>query len=215
MLAYQRRRKMRNQFERLDRRVSRQQIRKQPHRRLCVFLGDATSDARPRLGAQTQSRGGDNRERSFAADKKVFQIVAGVVFAQRREQIDDFAVGHHRLDSQTQIARAAVANGVHAARVGRQHAADLTTRARPQIERKQQPARARRLLQRFQNNARFDGRRALFRVDGADGAHALERDDNAIGAQRMRRRPAHIPVLPPCGTIASPARAQKRTTAET
>ena len=77
-------------------------------------------------GTREKPHGGrrDDAQRAFGPDHQAAQIIAGVVLAQPFQPVPDRAVGQHRLQPQTQLARVAVAQDVHAARIGRQHAAD-------------------------------------------------------------------------------------------
>ena len=51
------------------------------------------------------------------------QIIARVIFTQRRQPVKNAAIGHHRLNAQNQIPCIAIAQNIHPARIGRQKAA--------------------------------------------------------------------------------------------
>ena len=78
---------------------------------------------RPRM--QLQRRRRDDRQRPFAADEEIAQVVAGVVLAQARKAVPDAAFGSDGLEAEAQLARVAVAQHLRAAGVGREVAADL------------------------------------------------------------------------------------------
>ena len=103
---------------------------------------------------QAQARRGDDRERSLAAAQQAGEVVTRVVLLEPVEAADDATVGQHRLDADELTPGRAVAQHVHAARVGRDRAADRRDVARAEID-AVLPARVARLpLQPRQRHAR-------------------------------------------------------------
>ena len=140
---------------------------------------------RDRGGArvQLQRRRGDDRERSFAADQEVAQVVAGVVLAQAREAVPDATFGGDRLDAETELARVAVADDLRAAGVRRQVAADGAAALGGEAEREQQVVRRRGFLHALQHATRFGDERQVGAVDAADAVHARGREDDLRSAR--------------------------------
>ena len=129
-------------------------------------------------------------ERSFSADEKLFQVVAGVVLAQAAQAIPHLATGQHHLQTERQFAHVAVAQNLHAARVGRKVAANLATAFGCQRQR-EQPAHAQSgLLQRLQHAPGFDGNGVVGRIDMADLVHARQADQHGFAARVRNARPA-------------------------
>ena len=58
-----------------------------------------------RLRMQLQHRGGNDAQRAFGADEKLFQVVAGVVLAQRAQPVPYAPVGEHRFQPEHLVAR--------------------------------------------------------------------------------------------------------------
>ena len=54
----------------------------------------------------------DDAERAFAADKQMARFVACGVFVQRRQMVEQLAIGQHHFQPQHQIAHCAVAQHV-------------------------------------------------------------------------------------------------------
>ncbi len=99
-----------------------------------------------RFRKELQGRGGDDPERAFAANKKLLQIVAGIVLAQAAQPVPDPPVREHDLEAQGQLARIAVAQYRDAAGIGRQIAADLAAALGAEAEGEQPVGLGGRLL---------------------------------------------------------------------
>ena len=98
-------------------------------------------------------------------DEQLAQAIAGVVLAQPAQPVPDLAVRQHDLQPQHQVARIAVAHGVVAAGVGRQHAADLRAALGRDRQRQQAARLRRRVLRRLQRDAGLDRHGQIDRVD--------------------------------------------------
>ena len=123
----------------------------------------------------------DNPQRSLCSDQQMAQVIAGVVLPQRREPVQDTAVGQDGLDTQTQITRVAIAQDVHAARVGRQDTTDPRTALRCDGQREQAARLLGDLLRLLQDDTRFDRHRIFHRIDVADLVETLQRQDDRRG----------------------------------
>ena len=165
--------------EQLDRRGERRQRRLRRHR--C---------ARPRV--QPQRGGGDDRERAFAADDEVAQVVAGVVLAQAAEAVPDAAVGRDRLDAEAELARVAVAQDLRAAGVRREVAADRAAALGGEAEREEEAVRRGFFLDALQHAAGFDDHRQVGAVDAANPVQPRGRQQY-LAAARVRNRGADEP----------------------
>lgn len=109
-------------------------------------------------------------------DHEVAQVVAGVVFAQATQAMPNLAVGAHHLQTQTQVARVAVAQHLRAARVGGQVAANRATALRGQAQGEQKASLSGHVLHGLQNTTSLHREGA---VGGVEFAHAVQ----ARGAQ--------------------------------
>ena len=78
-----------------------------------------TGHPRFRQGIELEHGRGDDAERAFGADEQLFQVVAGIVLAQAAQAIEQLPVGQHDLQAQGQVARVAIAQHLHAPRIGR------------------------------------------------------------------------------------------------
>ncbi|KAG1200099.1 hypothetical protein G6F35_012438 [Rhizopus arrhizus] len=143
---------------------------------------------RTHIGAreQAQRHRRDHAQRAFGADQQLLQVVAGVVFAQRAQAVEDLARGQHGLQAQHQFARHAVAHHVHAAGVGGDVAADLAGVFRRQAQRQQAPGVLRRAAQVAQDGAGFGHHRVGYRVDGTHGVHAVQAKHHVFRAAIRR-----------------------------
>jgi hypothetical protein len=142
----------------------------------------------------------------------VLEVVAGVVLAQAAQAVPDAAVGQHHFQAQRQLAGIAVAQHLHAAGIGGQVAADGGAAFGGERQREQAISLARRLLHRMQGASGLDGDGV---VGGSTARMRFRRVSAITTSPPVGVAPPHSPVLPPCGTIATPASAQARTTAAT
>lgn len=76
------------------------------------------------LGAE-DGDGGDDADGAFAADEELLEVVAGVVFAEFGEVVEDGAVGKDGFDAEDVAVQAAVAEEAEAPGVGGDVAADV------------------------------------------------------------------------------------------
>ncbi len=152
--------------------------------------------ARP--GMQPQHGRGDHAQRALGADKKLLQVVAGVVLAQPAQPVPQAAVGQHRLQSQDLFARRAVAQHVQPARIGGEVAADLAGAFRRQAQREQPVRVGRGLLEVGEDAARFHGHGVVARVQLPDAVEPARAQDDA-GAVGQGRAPAHEAGVPALG----------------
>ena len=72
-----------------------------------------------------QHGAGDDAERAFRADEDLFQVDAGVVLLEDVEAAHHGAVGEHDFEAAHLLAHVAVAEHLHPAGIGGDHAADL------------------------------------------------------------------------------------------
>ena len=182
--------------------------RRQQFNRACRALRrDPGRRRRGRPRKQLEDRGGDDAERALGADEQLLQVVAGVVLAQAAQPVPYAPVGQHHLQPEHQLARVAVAQHVHAARVGRKVAADLAAALGRQRKRKQPIVPGSHALDLRQHAARFRGERIVERIDCADAVHPRQRNHD-LGPRAGRHRAAAqagISTLrndaqaPPCG----------------
>ena len=124
------------------------------------------------LGRELNHRRRDHRERAFRSDQQVFEIIAGIVFAQLAEAVPDFAIGEHRFEAERQIAHHAVAQHMMASGIGREQAADLARSLRCQPQRKLLADLLGGGVDVGEHAARLDDHRAVFLIDRADFIHA-------------------------------------------
>src|SRR5665213_2693548 len=136
---------------------------------------------------QLERRGGDDAERTFAADEEVLQIVARVVLAQAAQPVPGPAIGQHRLDAERQLPHVAIAQDVDAAGIGREVAADLARAFGAEAERKQPVGDFADALGLGEDAAGLDGHGEVQRVERPHAVHPTETDKDAV---LRRHRPA-------------------------
>ncbi|AJX32680.1 Uncharacterised protein [Burkholderia oklahomensis] len=124
---------------------------------------------------QPKHRARDDAERALAADEELLHVIAGVVLQHPVQRRDDRPVREHRFDAERLLAHHPEADRARAARVGREHAADLARAARAEIDAECEAGCFRRFLHRLQRRARAHGHRAGRRVDCLDPGEALHR----------------------------------------
>ena len=149
--------------------------------------------ARPRH--QAQHRRGDDAERAFGADEKVFQVVAGVVLFQLVEIVHYPAVGQHHLDAEHVRARDAVRNRRRAAGIGREIAADGAGAFGWQELRIEPVDCGRGLARALQSDAGLAGDGVRGRIDLADAIHAVEREHDLVVQRNLPADQAGIAAL--------------------
>src|SRR5690606_31733491 len=86
--------------------------------------GGACSDW---LGIEFDGGSGDDAQGAFATNEQVAQVVAGIVLAQAKQTMQDFALSSDDFQPQCQVAGIAVTQNLRAARIGRQIAANGAT----------------------------------------------------------------------------------------
>ena len=128
-------------------------------------------------GRQLQRGGGDHAQRALGPDQKVAQVVAGIVLAQAFQPVPDLAVRQHRFQPQHLIAGIAVAQRVHAARIGGQQAADPRRAFGGERKRKEPVGLGRGGVHIGKDRACLDNGGVFLGVDGPDRRHALQRQD--------------------------------------
>jgi hypothetical protein len=152
-------------------------------------------EGRPRRGGlreKPQRRGGDDAQRALRPDQQVAQVIPHVVLAQARQRVHHRAVGQNRLDPEAEVAGIAVAQHVHAARIGRQKPPDPRGPLRGEREGKDQILRLGRGVDIGQDRACLHGHGPGHGVEGPDRTHPLERQDNRRRAI-LGQLPAHKP----------------------
>ena len=83
----------------------------------------AVSSARG-LGNSFSASRGDDAERAFGADEEIAQVVAGIVFFQLRQAVENTPVGQHHFQPERHLARHAIGERGGAAGIGGEIAAD-------------------------------------------------------------------------------------------
>ena len=144
--------------------------------------GGPGGELRGRLRVQLHGGGGDDAKCPFAANEQIAQVVTGVVLAQAREAVPDFALRGDHFHTQAQFARVAVAHDLRAAGIGGQVAADGAAAFGTQAQREQKASLLRRRLQVLQHTTGFHGDGRIARVHRTHGAHALQAQHNLRAA---------------------------------
>ncbi|GMA77675.1 hypothetical protein GCM10025880_40920 [Methylorubrum aminovorans] len=151
-----------------------------------------------RAGHEAQHRGGDDPERSLAADEELLPVVAGIVLAQGAQAVDDAAVGEHDFETEDEVAGHAVAQHVDAAGIGGDHAADHRRAFRGVAHREQPPGGLRCGLRRLYDAARLDFQGEADRIDRADRVHPCEREHD-LAPRGVGGGPAREPGMAALG----------------
>ena len=151
---------------------------------------------RPRQ--QPQDRRRDDAERALAADEELLPVVARIVLAQPAQAIDDGAVGQHHLEPEHEAAGHAVAQHVHAARIGRHDPADGGRAFGRQADRQEAACGGRSVLRHFQDAAGLGLDGQADGIDMADRRHAVEGEDD-LPARGVRNRAAGEPRVAALG----------------
>ena len=142
----------------------------------------------PRPRDEAEPRVGDDRERAFAPAQQARQVVTGVVLLQTVEAIDDRPVGEDGAHADDLLPHGPVPQHVHAARIGRHHAADGCTVAGAEVDAEVPAGGPRVRLQPRERDARAGGDLRARDVDRPERVEAAEADDDLA---RERNRPAH------------------------
>ena len=149
---------------------------------------------------QLQRRFGDDAERAFGADEQLAQVAAGVVLLERAVELEHGAVHEHDLEAEHPVARQAVADDLHAARVGRDVAADVARALRGEVDRPGQ-ARGRAVLVHRRRNRlskvfrRPPGAGRLHRGRPTNGTDRHPRSDSSTHCRFQNSgRPAAMPT---------------------
>ncbi len=167
-------------------------------RRRHVGDGDPRGRRRARPRKKLEHCGGDDAERAFAAQKKLLQVVPGVVLAQAAQAVPDLAIGEHHFEPQHQLARVAVAQHRRAAGVGGQVAADRATAFGGKRQREQHLGACSRFLDAGQRHAGLDRHRRVVGIDRADAVQSRQGQHDLI-AGHVRRRAAAKPCVAALG----------------
>ena len=117
-------------------------------------------------------------EGALGADEQVFQVVAGIVLAQRRKPVPGTAVRQHRFEAERELAGVAVAQHRGAAGVGREIAADLARSLGAEAQREHPVIVLGDPLQVGQNASGIDGHGVVEGVDGTHFVHPRQIDDH-------------------------------------
>ena len=184
ILEHQAERDVGDELARRQRRTERRlELVQQAYRRMRRADGQPGRCRRPRQRKKLEDRRGDDAERAFGADEQLFQVVAGIILAQSAQAVPHLAARQHHFQPERQFAGVAVAQDLHAARVGRQVAADLAAAFGGQRQREQPAGRRRRFLDFLQDAARFDRDRVVSRIDRANRVHPRQAEEDRAPCQ--------------------------------
>ena len=143
----------------------------------------------------------DQRERALRADQQLRQVVAGRRLDQLAAAADHLAGGEHRFDAEHVVARDAVLHRAHAARVGRDVAAEARA-VLARVDRIDEAVRGELRVELIELHARLDDARRRWprRPRGSGScARTRRRCRRAAGCRRPRgrcRRRAPSPGTP-------------------
>ena len=143
-----------------------------------------------RQGDELQGRLDDDRQRPFAADEKLGEVIAGHPLPAAVPALDQLAGGQDGVHSEDIVARHAVLERARAARVVREVAADGAHRLRVRIGGIEEALRLDRLLQLLEDHSGLDHRNHVGARDLEDAVHLLQREDDAAP---LRQGPAALP----------------------
>jgi hypothetical protein len=121
----------------------------------------------------------------------MLEIVAGIVLPEPPQPVPDPPVGQDDLEPEHEVARVAIAQHVHAARVGREIAADHAAALSAETQWKEAVDFVGGLLDGREDDAGFGGQRIVERIDVADAVQPRERDDDLVRSLARHRRHAH------------------------
>mmetsp|Transcript_24588 Transcript_24588/g.62430 ORF Transcript_24588/g.62430 Transcript_24588/m.62430 type:complete len:214 (-) Transcript_24588:343-984(-) len=110
-------------------------------------------------------------EGTLGADEELAHVVPGVVLAQRREIVEQRAIGQHRLQTEHRAAEGAVAQEAEPARVGREVASYLARALGSEVEGHGEAACGHVLLERLEDAAGLACQTARRLVQRQDAAH--------------------------------------------
>ena len=154
-----------------------------------VFDAEHHHHLRRRHFREPHLRFDDETERAFGADEQMTQVVAGRVLHETVIQVEHRAGAGDHFQSGDPVARETVADHADAAGVRRDVAADLARTGRREVDRIEQTALRRVILQRFGDDARLTPHDAVGFVEIEDAVHAIERhDDLAVRCNRAARQ---------------------------
>ena len=123
------------------------------------------------LGAEDRD-GGDDADCAFCADEELFEVVAGVVFAEGGEVVEDGAVREDGLDAEDVAMEAAVAEEAEAAGVGGDVAADVAGAFGAEVEGEDVGSFGEVVVCGFEDDAGVDDEGSGDFVEGADVVHS-------------------------------------------
>ena len=121
---------------------------------------------------------GDDADRAFAADNAADEVVTGDVTGGAADPADG-AVGGDQFQPQDVVGRGAVGEGMGAARVLGDVAADGAGALAAGVRSVGEPMRSGGVAEVEVDDAWLDERGAVFDIDVEDGAHAIHADDDA------------------------------------
>ena len=131
-----------------------------------------------RQSRQLERRLGDDAERALAADEELPQVQPGVVLLQRTASAKDLAVREDDLEAEDPLAREAVANDLHAARVGGDVAADSARSLRREVDRPREPVRCAVRMNGLRDRAGLDAHGRAEPIHLVHPSHLREREDD-------------------------------------
>ena len=147
-------------------------------RRGSAGAGGKRADPCRGAARQPQHGAGDDAERALGADQQLLDVIALIGLGDLREIGEHGAVRQHRLEAENALSHGAVAKGLAAAGIGRDHAADGGAVAGADIDAGRQPMSGRGLLEGAERHAGLDQRRPGARVECDDPLHPAQRHDH-------------------------------------
>jgi hypothetical protein len=133
-----------------------------------------------------------------AADKKMFEIVSGIVLAQARKSVPDSTIGKHHLETEREIARVAVSQHACATGIGRKIAADPCRSLGAEAEREKAIDFLCGFLTIGEDNAGLNRHRIVQRIDVTNGIHPCQAE-NDLATVIVGRRAATKAGITPLG----------------
>ena len=150
-------------------------------------------DARGEIGrgderdvdARGEARGeerhlGHHAEGALRADEELLEVVSGVILAQDAEEVEDGAVGEHRLDAEDAAVEGSVAEEAEAAGVGGDVAADLTLALGAEVQGDGHAVGVERGLEVLEDHASLGDDGAGAGVDAEHAVHATRAEDHLV-----------------------------------
>ena len=129
---------------------------------------------------QRQAGRGNNAKRALSPDDQIDQIIAGIVFLQRWQQVHHLAGGGHHLQPEAQMPRIAIAHNIQPACIGAERAANLRGTLGPEHQRKHQRFRGGNGVQLFDDTAGLGHHEAAGSIHLAHSFHPFQRQQHDI-----------------------------------